>query len=498
MALITLNVGLDMSTFLSGVGFASPFVPSTTVSFLNNVNFSSAQGRVYEDLVRATFGGPIASRDSWAGTGLGFDTATRSFSAGTLTALIGEWAPQGSFVQTYAIEGLSVSAATFSRSLLTASSPSSVIATLFAGADTLNGSTGDDNWSGLGGNDGLRGNGGNDTLSGGDGNDTLDGGIGNDLLNGGAGSDLMRGGAGNDRYVVNTASDRVVELAGGGADTVTATATATLAVNVENLTLSGSAAIGGTGNTQANTLTGNAAANLLRGLEGADRLLGNAGNDTLDGGTGLDTASGGAGNDIYVVDLASDVVLESPDAGVDTVRSSASRTLGANIENLLLTGSAIANGTGNLLANLMTGNAAANALRGDSGNDTLRGGAGNDTLAGSHDRDTLTGGAGLDAFRFDTVLVKTLNVDAITDFTPADDRIELDDAVYPFIGPVGALAANAFRLGATALDADDRILYNATTGQILFDRDGSGSSAATVLATVTAGTAITVADFWIV
>ena len=480
MALITLNVAFDMSTFLSGVGFASPFVPSTSVAFLNNINFASAQGRVYEDLVRATFGGPIASRDSWAGTGLAFDTATRSFSAGTLTALIGEWAPQGSFVQTYAIEGLSVSAASFSRSLLTASSPSSVIATLFAGADTLNGSSGGDNWNGLGGNDRLNGNAGNDTLAGGDGNDTLDGGAGNDLLNGGAGSDLMRGGAGNDRYVVNASSDSVVELAGGGADTVTATATATLAVNLENLTLSGSAAIGGTGNTQANTLTGNAAANLLRGLGGADRLLGNAGNDTLDGGTGLDTASGGAGNDVYVVDRASDVVLENPNAGVDTVRSSASRTLGANVENLVLTGSASANGTGNLLANLMTGNAVANALRGDSGNDTL------------------TGGAGLDAFRFDTVLVKTLNVDAITDFTPADDRVELDDAVYPFIGPVGALAANAFRLGASALDADDRILYDAATGQILFDRDGSGSSAATVLATVTAGTAITVADFWIV
>lgn len=498
MALITLNVGLDMSTFLSGVGFASPFTPSTTVSFFNNVSFSSAQGRVYEDLVRATFGGPIASRDSWAGTGLAFDTATRSFGAGTLTALIGEWAPQGSFVQTYAIEGLSVSAATFSRSLLTSSSPSSVISSLFAGADKLNGSAGADNWNGLGGNDRLNGNAGNDTLAGGDGNDTLDGGAGNDLLNGGTGSDLMRGGAGNDRYVVNAASDVLVELAGGGTDTVTAMATTTLAMNLENLTLSGSAAIGGTGNAQANTLTGNAAANLLRGLDGADRLLGNAGNDTLDGSTGVDTATGGSGNDVYIVDRAGDLVFENTNAGTDTVRSAASRTLDTNVENLVLLGSAAISGTGNLLANTLTGNAAANVLRGSSGNDVLLGGAGNDTLSGSHDRDTLTGGAGNDAFRFDAVLVLSLNVDRITDFTPADDRIELDDNALPGLGPVGALAATAFRLGSAALDADDRILYNAATGQILLDRDGSGSSAATVFATVTAGTAITAADFWIV
>lgn len=498
MARITLNVGLDMSAFLSGIGFASPFVPSTSVAFLNNVNFTSAQGLVYEDLVRATFGGPIASRDSWAGTGLAFETATRSFSAGTLTALIGEWAPAGSFVQTYAIEGLSVSAASFSRALLTASSPASVVSTLFAGNDTLTGSSGADNWNGLDGNDRLNGNAGNDTLSGGNGNDTLDGSTGNDLLNGGAGTDLLRGGAGNDRYVVNAASDSVVELSGGGTDSVTSTATVTLAVNVENLTLSGTAGIGGTGNAGSNTLTGNAGANLLRGMDGSDRLLGNAGNDTLDGGAGADTATGGAGNDVYIVDRASDAIVEGANAGVDTVRSSTSRTLGTNLENLVLTGSAGTSGTGNLVANVLTGNTGANLLRGDSGNDTLIGGAGNDTLAGGHDRDTLTGGAGLDAFRFDTVLVKTLNVDRITDFNPADDRIELDDAVYPAIGPVGALAAGAFRLGTSALDADDRILYDAATGQILFDRDGSGSSAATVLATVTAGTALTVADIWIV
>ncbi|MFT3954285.1 MAG: calcium-binding protein [Piscinibacter sp.] len=496
MARITLNVGFDMSTLLSGSGIASPFVPSASVAFLNNINFTSAQGLVYEDLVRATFGGPIASRDSWAGTGLAFDTATRSFSAGTLTALIGEWAPAGSFVQVYAIEGLSVSAVNFSRSLLAASSPSSVISTLFAANDTLTGSSGADSWNGLDGNDRLNGNAGNDTLTGGNGVDTLDGGAGNDLLNGGAGSDLLRGGAGNDRYVVNAASDSIVELASGGTDSVTSTATVTLAVNVENLTLSGSAAIGGTGNAGINTITGNAAANLLRGMDGSDRLLGNAGNDTLDGGTGIDTLTGGAGNDVYIVDRASDVIFENANAGLDTVRSPTSRVLGANLENLVLTGSAGTSGTGNPQANVITGNAGANLLRGDSGNDTLIGGAGNDTLAGGYDSDTLTGGAGLDAFRFDTAI--TPIYDRITDFTPVDDRIELDDAVYSSVGPVGALAAGAFRLGAAAVDADDRIVYNAATGQILFDRDGSGSSPANVVATVTAATALTAADFWIV
>ena len=133
-------------------------------------------------------------------------------------------------------------------------------------------------------------------------------------LDGGAGVDAMTGGIGNDTYVVDN-GDVVSEAAGGGTDRVPAV-TYSLATNVENLTLTGTAAINGTGNTLANTLTGNAAANIL------------------DGGAGADTMIGGAGNDVYVVDNAGDVVTEAASAGTDRVDSSITTSLSANVENL--------------------------------------------------------------------------------------------------------------------------------------------------------------------
>ncbi|HET6222144.1 MAG TPA: calcium-binding protein, partial [Dongiaceae bacterium] len=171
-----------------------------------------------------------------------------------------------------------------------------------------------------------------------------------------------------------------VEAAGEGTDTVQSSATYTLAANVENLTLSGSANINGTGNTLANLLTGNGGDNYLFGDTGNDTLNGGAGNDTLDGGAGNDSLVSGLGNDLYIIDTASDAVVEAAGEGTDTVQSSATYTLAANVENLTLTGSANLNGTGNTLANLLTGNGGNNALDGGAGDDTMIGGAGNDTF----------------------------------------------------------------------------------------------------------------------
>jgi trimeric autotransporter adhesin len=248
-----------------------------------------------------------------------------------------------------------------------------------SGANVLDGLAGDDTISAGAGNDVLVGGDGNDVLNGDAGDDHLRGDAGNDLLNGGTGADSMAGGSGDDTYVVDNAGDVVLENAGEGTDTVQSSISYTLADNVDNLVLTGYASSNGSGNELDNVMTGNNASNVLSGGAGNDTLVGNAGNDTLDGGTGADTMQGGIGNDTYVVDDVHDVVTEAASAGLDTVQSSISYTLGANLENLTLTGSADLDGTGNALANTILGNAGANVLDGGAGSDTLSGGAGDDT-----------------------------------------------------------------------------------------------------------------------
>ncbi|WP_208606074.1 putative Ig domain-containing protein, partial [Paracidovorax cattleyae] len=153
-------------------------------------------------------------------------------------------------------------------------------------------------------------------------------------------------------------------------------------------------------------------AGAITGTSRNDTLTGTSGNDTIDGLAGADTMSGLAGDDIYIVDNTGDKVVESANAGKDTVMSSITYTLAENVEDLALTGSSAIDGAGNALGNRLSGNAAGNALTGGNGDDTLDGGAGNDTLSGGAGNDTyLFGrGDGQDTITFDyTALEGKLN-----------------------------------------------------------------------------------------
>jgi serralysin len=211
---------------------------------------------------------------------------------------------------------------------------------------------------------------GNDTITATAAANTLSGGAGDDILNGGGGADIMAGAAGNDTYFVDNTGDGVIESANEGTDAVFASVNYALTANVENLTLTGNADLQGFGNALVNTLTGN------------------IGNNLLDGGVGADTMVGGAGNDTYFADNAGDAVSENANEGSDSVFASVNYTLSANVENLILQGSADIQGFGNGLANVIYGNGGNNLLTGGGGVDLMVGGVGNDTYFADNPSDS--------------------------------------------------------------------------------------------------------------
>jgi Ca2+-binding RTX toxin-like protein len=284
--------------------------------------------------------------------------------------------------------------------------------------NTLNGGTGNDTLAGLGGNDYyvidalldviLESSGqGTDsvlanitnatlaenaewlifgsTIARGTGNSVANTLVGNSLANtldGGAGADSLAGGDGNDTYFVDHLGDIVLENTSQGIDGVNVSGidAYTLPNHVENLVLSASSGLSGTGNSLNNTLSGNSLNNFLSGAAGLDTLIAAAGDDTLDGGAGVDSMVGGLGNDFYIMDLATDVVIEAAGQGTDSVRVDFNNsTLVANAEVLILGGGAgIFTGTGNSLSNTLVGNSLGNTLDGGTGSDRLIGAGGND------------------------------------------------------------------------------------------------------------------------
>ena len=311
----------------------------------------------------------------------------------------------------------------------------------------------------------ITGNSADNSLLGLSGKDTLLGGAGADTLNGGTGADSMAGGAGDDVYLLDAVGDVITEFSGEGTDVIRSALTRTLPVNVEQLVLTGSRNVNGTGNADANVITGNTGNNSLSGGAGSDTLLGGQGNDALNGGAGADSMIGGAGDDSYTVSQG-DKIVEVAGGGTDTVNSVIAWTLTGNIENLLLTGAAGVAGTGNALANVLRGNDGGNRLLGQDGADTLAGGLGNDTL---------TGGAGADVFLFDTALNVSGNRDSVIGFVSGADKIQLDDDIFSSLTGGVALTSAQFLSGAgviSALTSDHRVIYNTTTGALYYDADG--------------------------
>jgi len=270
-----------------------------------------------------------------------------------------------------------------------------------------------------------------ENLTGGSGRDRLLGDSGANVLDGGGGVDTLRGGAGDDVYVVDQAGDRVVESGGEGVDLVISSVSFSLAgLQVENLELRGEGAIEGRGNALNN------------------RLLGNAADNLLDGRAGADTMQGGAGNDHYVVDSAGDVVIEGKDASADVVSSSVAFSLqGIHVEDLVLTGGAAIEATGNGRDNLIVGNRSANLILGLGGSDTLDGGAGNDTL---------DGGAGADVFRFQQT---SAGRDTVRNFGAGVDRFDLLGGLFTALSEQGG--------GTLLTHAGGRVFVEGTTGLTL-------------------------------
>ncbi len=340
------------------------------------------------------------------------------------------------------------------------------------------------------GNDSITGGAGDDNLIGGADKDTLIGGLGDDRLDGGSGVDSMSGGQGSDIYVVDSTTDVVTENGTTGSDTVEASITYTLGTSLEDLTLTGTANINGTGNAQGNV------------------MIGNAGNNLIDGKAGADFMAGGLGNDTYVVDNSFDLVAENLNAGTDEVQSSVNYTLGDNIENLTLTGALAINGLGNALNNKISGNAGNNDLfgydgkdnlRGEAGNDRLSGGNGNDLLVGGLGLDSLSGGFGNDTFRFETAAGAN-NRDVLLDFTSGEDIINLKDTFFGGAGNAGILSETEFLITELAPDAkaSEHIIYRLSTGELFYNADGTGTGAAVLFAVLTGSLTLQYSDFEIV
>lgn len=369
-------------------------------------------------------------------------------------------------------------------------------------ADNLSGGLGNDTlWGGYG-DDNLYGEDGDDYLWGEEENDHLDGGAGNDTLDGGFGADMMIGGVGNDTYWLSYDAPDAITDNGLKSDVDTVImpyqlTSYTLPKGIENGEITeGVTASSLTGNNSDNSLIGNDGNNTLTGGKGNDQLVAGSGDDSVDAGVGDDVIVGGdgAGDDLYIGGAGIDIVKYASAHKPVKVNLVVGTASGNDIDNDRLNG--LENITGGFGNDLLIGNAANNALNGIAGNDTITGAVGSDTLTGGTGKDQLSGGPGQDVFRFTSEL--TGSVDTLTDFSVADDTLQLENAVFRKLTKVGVLSAANFVKGAAAVDGNDYIVYNAKTGVLMYDADGAGAGAAQQIAVLGVNLPVTQADFVVI
>lgn len=242
----------------------------------------------------------------------------------------------------------------------------------------------------------------------------------------------------------------------------------------------------------------------MAGFAGSERTFGET-DDVLGqnrAASGAYRLEGGEGNDTYYIYDRGDKIVESSDAGTDTAVIFVTYALGANVENIVMAeaGGAIT-GWGNNRANVITGNSSANGLAGLAGNDTLNGGGGNDMLNGGLGNDILTGGTGADRFIFDSgIFDAATEVDTITDFESGVDTIVLSKEQFRLAAtdPLSSVNFKVIASATATADADDRILYDAGTGNLYYDGNGGSAGSRTLFAHLNGAPAISSDDFVVV
>lgn len=225
------------------------------------------------------------------------------------------------------------------------------------------------------------------------------------------------------------------------------------------------------------TLFGTASRDRIMGGSGDDRIIGGRDNDRLYGEPGSDRLSGSSGND----------VLFGGDGNDTLTGASGSDALNGDSGNDSLNG-----GTG---SDALSGGSGNDRLYGGSGDDALNGGSGNDRLYSQSGTDVLRSGSGMDVFVYHAIPKGLADVDTIRDFSVAGDTFLLNDKAFTGLGREGQLRSSAFWTGTEAHDANDRIIYDRTTGVLYYDQDGTGATEQIALAKLSVGLRMTALDF---